>query len=398
MSALDEKRKAKEAEVTQINNQIAQDSATLSVAQNQANKTRSQLDQLTEEQRILREYEESLINQGGGGGTNPVVSGEFYFTGRGRDSVQGHGIGMSQSGILGAALAGWNYQQIVTFYYQNTSVIQYTARTTIPVQGYGDMNVDTYVAGVGEVASTSCEQLGVPFGTYGLWGCWPAEAIKAQVVTSRTYALSYTASGWPICTTSSCQSYIGGEAKRWAADETSYEIVAYGGQPIKAYYSANNNQGYGTAHNDTVWANRVGDGTPYAYLRSVNDNSFYYPFTFSGCGGGDCSTWMYRTNSYSMTEIQGMFEWSITSPSTSITQGDRDFLTGVLNDIGTLSSITFERDPSQRAKRVIVTGDRGSRYMAGWFFKSLWNIWVGNVMPSGEQDYIYSLTYYFLQG
>jgi len=397
MTALSEEKKAKENEIAQINQQIANESAKLASIQNQANATRLQIEQLNEEQKALLEYEAWLLGQAGNGGTLPIVSGEFYFTGRGKDSVQGHGIGMSQVGSLGAALAGWNYKQILTFYYQNTTVVQYTERTTIPVQGYGLLDADTYVAGLGEVPSYGCENLGVPFGERGFWYCWPKEAIKAQVVAGRSYALSYTAGGYPICTSAACQVYYGGEAKQWAASETSYEVVAYQGQPIKAFYSANNNQGYGTANNDTIWSNRLGNGTAYPYLRSVNDNGFYYPVSYSGCGG-DCSVWGYRTNSYTMAEIQSMFSWSIISPSTSITTGDREFLTGVLNDIGTLTSITFERDPSQRVKKVIVTGNKGSRYMAGWFFKSLWNIWVGNVKPSGEKDYIYSLTFYLLRG
>lgn len=396
--AMEEEKKAKEAEIAQINQIIANDSKKLAAAQSQYNQTRKQIDQLNEEQKALQEYESWILGQSGNGGTKPITPGEYYFTSRGRDGVQGHGVGLSQNGALGAALAGWNYKQIISFYYQGTTAAKYTARTTVPVQGVGTLDVDTYAAGIGEVPSNGCENLGVKFGDLGYWGCWPKEAIKAQVVAARSYALYYTRGGYPICTSDSCQVYNGGEAKRWAATETSYESVIYAGEPAQAFYSANNNQGYGTANNETVWSSRDGSGSARAYLRSVNDNGFYYPAAYKGCGNGDCSKWSSRTNSYTLAEIQGMFSWAVTSPSTSISSADRTFITGILNDIGTLSSITFERDPSQRVVRLVVNGNKGSRKMGGWFFKSIWNIWVDSVKPSGEKDFIYSLTYFILKG
>ncbi len=398
ITRLTEEREAKLAEIEAINATIAAESSRLAAAQSQVNQAQAQIDQLYDEQKALQEYEAWLLGQNGNGGTQPIVSGEYYFTGRGRDVVQGHGIGLSQNGALGAALAGWTAQQIIQFYYPGATVATYTARTVIPVQGHGDMDINTYAAGLGEVPSYGCENLGVNFGDLGYWGCWPDEAVKAQVIAARSYALTYTAGGSAICTTAACQVYQGGEAKRWAADETSYQAAVIGGQPIKAYYSAQNNQGAGTANNDTVWANREGNGTPISYLRSANDNGFYYPASYSGCGGGDCAVWGYRTNSYTIAQIQSMLEWSITSPSTSITQGDRDFISGIMSNIGSITSITFERDPSQRVNKVVVTGPGGSRKMGGWFFKSLWNIWVSYVKPSGEEDYIYSLTFFMLQG
>lgn len=402
-SKLREEIRLKKAEIERINAQVIADSQKVSQNANKATQTQSALDQLNQEYKALRDYEEWLLKQNPGGGTQPVLTGEVYFTGRGRDNVQGHGIGYSQNGALGAALAGWNYKQILEFYYPGAQVVKYTGRTSVNVAGVGEMDINTYAAGLGEVPSFGCENLGVSFGEKGYWGCWPKEAIKSQVVASRAYAFSYTAGGGSICTTDACQVYIGGNAKQWAADETSYEVVIYNGQPAKAYYSSNNNQGAGTAHNETVWSTREGNGTPIPYLRSANDNAFYYPATFNGCGvnmigNGDCSKAMYRTNGYTMAQIQSMFEWSIVSPSTSITAGDRTFLTNVLNNIGTLTNITFQRDGSKRVHKVVVTGTKGSSSMAGWFFKSLWNIWVGNVKPSGQLDYIYSLTYNFCPG
>lgn len=393
----------KRAEIDKINQAIASESKKLSSTKQQANKTKAQIDQLYDEQKAIQEYEAWLLEQGGdnddGGGDENIVAGEYYFSGRGRDAVQGHGVGLSQNGALGAALAGWSYKQIIEFYYQGAKIVKYTSRDTLPVKNYGEMNIETYVAGIGEVPSYGCEDLGVNFGDKGYWGCWPKEAIKAQIVAARSYAISYTSGGYPICTTASCQVYIGGTAKQALAEETKHEVPMVNNVPIKAFYSANNNQGKGTADNDTVWSNKHGYGTPYSYLRSVNDHSFYYPAPYSGCGGGDCSTWSYKTNSYEMSDIEGMLRWAGSSSSNNaISSGNKAFVNEILGNVGELSALNFVRDPSGRVKRVVFAGTNGSDEMAGWLFKSIWNIWVSEVRPSGQVDYIYSLSFYLLKG
>lgn len=39
----------------------------------------------------------------------------------------GHGVGMSQYGALGMAKEGYNYKEILTYYYQNTSIMEYSS-------------------------------------------------------------------------------------------------------------------------------------------------------------------------------------------------------------------------------------------------------------------------------
>ena len=72
----------------------------------------------------------------------------------------------------------------------------------------------------------------------------------------------------------------------------------------------------------------------------------------------------------------------------------KSFLSTVKSDIGTLESIRLEPDPSGRINKVKLTGSEGSRYIAGWLYKSAWNIWVASELPTGEKDFIYSLTYF----
>jgi SpoIID/LytB domain protein len=305
---------------------------------------------------------------------------------------------LSQFGAYGAGRAGWSAQKIVTFYYTNTHIEQRPGN--ISVQGYGTMNLNTYVAGLGEVPDKACgnaTQVAENPAKYVLdnpntvWDCWPAETIKAQVIAARSYAASY---GGTICTTAACQVYKGGQGKKWAADETKdMVIVSHGsthnGQIIRALYSSDNNQGHGTADNDTVFSSFAGVGTPYSYLRHVNDTSFAYKFQYT--------SWGWRTNGYSMASITSMLKHAKTNGKLSSSQ--RSYISSVLSDIGgSISSLNFVRDGSQRVKKVRVTGINGvTREMAGWLFKGTWNSWIAAVKPTGQYDYIYSLTFYLLR-
>ena len=57
--------------------------------------------------------------------TSPAAEASFTFTGRG----WGHGVGMSQYGARGRALAGWGAGRILRHYYQGTTLSVVTRRT-----------------------------------------------------------------------------------------------------------------------------------------------------------------------------------------------------------------------------------------------------------------------------
>ncbi len=80
---------------------------------------------------------------------------------------------------------------------------------------------------------------------------WPMEALKAQVVAARTYALNRMIGGpatgeYDLCATTECQVYVGMKVEagpngsRWvqAVDETAGEALLYRGQPASTYYSS----------------------------------------------------------------------------------------------------------------------------------------------------------------
>ena len=100
---------------------------------------------------------------------------------------------------------------------------------------------------------------------------WPTEALKAQAVAARTYALNthgkHAKEGYDVCTTTDCQVYRGfdGEAKstNQAVEITRGEIMTYEGKPILAvFHSARG--GY-PENSENVWSAKV------PYLRGVAD-------------------------------------------------------------------------------------------------------------------------------
>ncbi|MEO6728964.1 MAG: SpoIID/LytB domain-containing protein, partial [Candidatus Dojkabacteria bacterium] len=203
------------------------------------------------------------------------VAGGFVFKTQGRDLYQGHGVGMSQWGAYGMANAGYPYQNILTFYFTGVAITGGYENTNFTVnENYGNgnivakqMNIEDFVTGQSEVPLS-----------------WPAEAIKAQIVAFRTYVLKYVnlygslnvcyapAYVAGTCSTSTV-AYDEGLNSRAYVDATRGQVITYGGGLIEALYSADNNQGTGTANNDTIFQNLYGDGTPYPYLRAVNDAS-----------------------------------------------------------------------------------------------------------------------------
>lgn len=135
-----------------------------------------------------------------------------------------HRKGMSQYGAKGRASAGQDYEDIIKFYYK-TGVEEKDVPDKLCVQGYGDMDFQKYLYGLGEMPSD-----------------WPSDALKAQAVAARSYALRYANQDKCICTSESCQVFVKSKSdsppSNWkkAVDDTKGEVLEDGG--ITAYYSS----------------------------------------------------------------------------------------------------------------------------------------------------------------
>ena len=158
-----------------------------------------------------------------------------------------HRVGLNQYGALGRASAGQSSDEILRAYfnfdnYQNTNA-------TIKVNdsnSYDSGNIiwegslDDYVKRIYEVPES-----------------WPKEALKAQVIAARSYAVAQTNNGAKsICATTYCQVFkTDPKTDAWAqaVDETAGQVMVQGGQTIIAWF-ASTAGGY-THTSGEVWGN-----------------------------------------------------------------------------------------------------------------------------------------------
>lgn len=394
-----EQKRQLEQRLAQLRLGISYEAGNIGAIDGALKQGRQDLGFLTVEQRLAYERELLLQNQVP---TNPGSgsAGSVSFLMRGRDAVQGHGVGLSQWGAHGMGQAGYQSDDIIKFYYTGVSIQSGFENRTVNVTGYGTMNIEDYAAGIAEIPDKACgnqDQVNSNPAKYTIdnpntaWDCWPEETIKAKMIIARTYALFHST----VCTSAACQVFVGGNGKRWAVDETRGKVILYNGAFIDAVYSSDNNQGFGTADNDTIWQNFQGVGTPYPYLRSVNDNSVatHTYYTNKVC----------NTNGYSMSDIYDVLVYNSTSFYIS---GYRSLISNIINNLGGgVASISFERDASLRVKKVFITGTNGyTGQVGGYWFKQLWNEWVYNKnkvntsncqdLGSPRFDYLYSQTFF----
>lgn len=110
---------------------------------------------------------------------------------------------------------------------------------------------------------------------------WSKEALKAQAVAARTFALydktdkKHAREGFDVCATTDCQTYGGIASETSATDNaikaTSGQIITYANEPICAVFHAAS--GGFTENSEDVWKVTV------PYLRSVDDSTEQSPYT-----------------------------------------------------------------------------------------------------------------------
>jgi len=176
-----------------------------------------------------------------------------------------HRVGMNQYGAFGRANAGQNHEDILRAYYDGIS-FESKPNINISVAGYGQMPLEQYLLGIYEMPES-----------------WPIEALKAQVIAARSYALAYTDNGnKEICTTQTCQVYKGGnKGGQWeqAVKETEGKAMTNGGQVITAWY-ASTSGGYtfksgDVGWNDRPWTKRLRDTTgDIGSFQDLQNNSY----------------------------------------------------------------------------------------------------------------------------
>lgn len=109
---------------------------------------------------------------------------------------------------------------------------------------------------------------------------WPAEAIKAQIIAARSYALSnlkkHARGGYDLCDTVHCAAYNGVKSETSKTNqliiETLGEVAIFNGKPIGAVFSSNSG-GY-SEKSEEIW------GYENVYLKGANNmlnNDYEFP-------------------------------------------------------------------------------------------------------------------------
>ena len=156
-------------------------------------------------------------------------------------------VGLNQYGAKGRAEAGQSAEQILKAYYSADYTTGYNQGITIHVTGtneYGQSfderwSIDEYLKHLYEMPTN-----------------WPSEALKAQAIAARSYALAYTNNGSSaICPSQSCQ-VVKKESNdgNWqaAVEATKGIVMTSGGSPIKAWFSSTHG-GYVLSSNEIGW-------------------------------------------------------------------------------------------------------------------------------------------------
>lgn len=176
---------------------------------------------------------------------------------------------------------------------------------------------------------------------------WPAEAIKAQSVAARSFALKnrgrHAADGYDLCTTTHCQLYKGIASEKTASTAavraTSGEVLTYNGQPIEALFHTDS--GGMTEASENVWGSYV------PYLRAVKDTPT-------------------KTMPWTKTVSTADLEHKLAAKGHNI---------GKLRSV-TLTPLTIgraakDRSDSGRVKAMTVTGTKGTATLSGTAWRSL---------------------------
>lgn len=127
---------------------------------------------------------------------------------------------------------------------------------------------------------------------YEMSASWPREALKAQAVCARSYAISslnkHRNEGFDICNTAECQVYYGtgraNENSNLAVEETAGEYLTYNGALCQTNYYSHN--GGASESCENVWGQKIPylTGVIDPYEKSVESiiSQYHWTVTFTG--------------------------------------------------------------------------------------------------------------------
>lgn len=191
-----------------------------------------------------------------------------------------HRNGMSQYGAKARAEAGQNAEEILKAYYPDATLKKdYGEMESISVEGVGTISFEgQYLQGI-----------------YEMPGGWHKEALKAQAIAARTYAIKYTNNGQKtICTTEACQVFKNskkGGAWEEAVNETKgWVLVDGGGNTVSTQYASTHGGYSNTSQWDTIDKSGGGDWATRAWENKAGSPWFYKAWYRNGysSSGANC--------------------------------------------------------------------------------------------------------------
>lgn len=250
-----------------------------------------------------------------------------------------HRTGMSQYGAYGRSKSGQSAEEILSAYYQGASLNKsYPVPDTIEVQGIGRVSFeDNYLMGIYEVPES--------WGSNGGF-----EALKAQAVAARSYALSATNNGaGSICTTEACQVYKPQlKTGKWAeaVRATRGWVLVKDGGPAKTYY-ASTSGGFTISQWGWSGIKDASGSWPDTAYEKVAGSPWFYKGWYKSRGGSSCGRGNPWLTSAEMADIlnawkvlyQGGGDVSRVSPIDTECWGGNPYSINELSGIGGFSSV-----------------------------------------------------------
>lgn len=287
-----------------------------------------------------------------------------------------HRTGMSQYGAYGRSKSGQNAETILAAYYQGSELNKnYAVPATIGVTGVGRVSFeDNYLLGIYEVPES--------------WGnSGGFEALKAQAVAARSYALYSTNNGaGNICTTEACQVYKTSlKSGKWkeAVIATRGWVITKGGQAAPTYFSASTG-GYTISQWGWSGIKDAGGNWPDTAYEKVAGSPWFYKGWYKSRGGATCGRSNPWLKSDEMADIlnawkvlfQGGGDVSRVSPVGSC-WGGNPYSQSDLAGIGGYTSVSgvsvvYANDGSTQS--VTFSTNQGSVNIPGADFKKAFNL------------------------
>ena len=305
-----------------------------------------------------------------------------------------HRVGMNQYGAYGRAEAGHNYTQILHAYYTNTDIVTLAVPDTIDVVGYGQIPFeDNYLKGISEMPRS-----------------WSLEALKAQAIAARTYAMKFLSQspGSAICTTEACQVYngeringTGADDLRWyqAVAQTKGIVLTQGGSLITAWYSSTDG-GYTQSSaqigwNATPWTQMTRDYAGSWPAGSYDKDSPWFHKAWGsrsgGCNantGSGCIPWLTKEEATDMFNAMLLYRESGKTTDTDFNLSPADnggstptqiiaaLASRNLAPVGSFQLVTVnQNDATGQTERLnVIGGPRGSTTFNGADAKKVFNL------------------------